>query len=266
MLQPPARTALTATLVAAVILASCSSGGGDDQVAASTTVAPSSTFSTAPSTTTTEATTATTSSGESLRACPDGEVPATGAGDVTEATADVDGDGADDRLLAYRLDDGSRVIGVDLARGGTASFDLGDSELSGPSPLSVLGAVPLTADTQTILAVTGAGASVVIVRLFKLVGCELVAVTVDNSMLVELPVGGGITHGDGLTCRNQTLIQRSVTSTDGETFDASETTYRLEGTSLVEVASDTSTLTRGEDDDTINGYFSIDCPSLTRSS
>lgn len=216
-----------------------------------------------PSTTTTEATTATTISSEAP-ACPGGEVPAAGANDVTEANGDIDGDGADDRVVSYRLGDGSRVIGVDLARGATATFNLGDAELAGPSPLSVLGGIPLAPDAETVLAVTGAGASVVIVQLFQLEGCDLVPVTVDNSVLVELPVGGGITHGDGLTCRDETLVQRSATSFDGETFEASETTYRLEGTTLLEVASETSTLTRGPDDDVINSYYTIDCPGLTQ--
>lgn len=177
-------------------------------------------------------------------------------------SADVDGDGAADRVLAYRRSDGARRVAVELAAGGTAAVDARASEIEGPAPLSVVGGVDLGGDGDTVLAVTGAGASVVVVGLFQLVECDLARVSFPSGVDVELPLGGGITHGDGIACTDQTLVRLSATSADGETFDAHQTTYRIDGSTLTEAGSETTTLTRATDGEEINRYYGIDCPAL----
>ena len=248
MRRTPARLALALALAPSVVAAGCSSGG-QEQATASTTTSLS-----APA----RSTTVTTA------ACPGGPVAPEGATGVTEAGADLDGDGAGDRMVAARLDAGGRTLAVELSSGGTAAAELGSSEPGGPSPLSVLGGADLGGDGETAFAVTGAGASVLVVQLFQLAGCDLVAVTDESGQVVDLPVGGGVTHGDGFTCGDGALVVSDADSTDGETFRASRTTYRIEGTTLVQTAAETTTLRRDADDEAIAAAYRIDCPALDR--
>lgn len=243
----------SATVMALLALAGCAGGDESDGSAP----APS-TIEFAPSTSAPSPPTTVSGSG-----CPGGDaVPPVGATDVSEASADVDGDGTDDRVLAYRRSNGQRQVAVALADGGTATVGASGGEIEGPAPLSALGGVALGGDGETVLAVTGAGASVVIVGLFQFVECALARVASESGEDVALPVSGAITHGDGIACDDQTLVRRSATSTDGETFTATDTRYRVDGNTLVEVSSDTTTLTRATDDEEINAYYTIDCPAL----
>lgn len=192
-------------------------------------------------------------------------VPPAGASDVTEAAADVDGDGRDDRVVAYRRADDTRRVGVDLAAGGTAAVDAGDAAaLDGPVPLRVLGGAPLGGDGETIVAVTSSGASVVVVGLFQFVECSLSRVTYPSGQTVALPVGGAITHGDGVACTNGELVTLSAMSSDGQSFTTEDTTYRVDGNTLVEVGSDSGTLSRPGDAAALDRYYTLDCPSLER--
>ena len=241
------RSALAAVMAALFALAGC----GDD---------PGERVGPAPSSTT-------ASAGDN---CADtGAVPPEGAVDVSEADADVDGDGADDAVFAYRRGDGARRVAVELAAGGTAAVDAAANPSEGPSPLTVLGGVELGGEGDTVVAVTGAGASVVTVGLFQFVDCSLARVTFESGADVELPVSGAITHGDGLRCAGSDgdppLTRLSATSTDGQTFTATETGYRIEGSTLVELDSQTETLTREADDEEIAAYYTLDCPGLEHS-
>ena len=245
-------------MVVLAVLAGCADGnGGEAGPVPSSTTSPSDPTSTALSPSTTAA-------GDS---CPgDDTIPPEGATDVSQVDVDVDGDGADDRVAAYRRPDGDRRVGVELAAGGTAAVDASASQVEGPAPLSVLGGVDLGGDGETVVALTGAGASVVIVGLFQFVECALTRVSFESGQEVELPVSGGITHGDGMRCApggdGPSLVRLSATSTDGESFTATETGYRMDGNTLVEVGTQTTTLTRGADDESINAYYTIDCPAL----
>lgn len=257
------RDVLVALMAALMALAGC---GGDDP-GERAGPAPSSTTQPAPATSEPPPAPPTTASGAN---CPDvGAVPPEGAVDVSEAAADVDGDGSEDRVFTYRRSDGDRRVAVELAGGGTAAVDASASPSEGPSPLSVLGGVDLGGEGDTVVAVTGAGASVVTVGLFQFDDCALTPVTFESGADVELPVSGAITHGDGLRCSGSDggppLTRLSATSTDGETFTATETGYRIEGTTLVEISSQTTTLTRGADDEEIAAYYTLDCPGLERS-
>lgn len=252
---------LPALVVTLSMLAGCAGGtSGEEAGPAPSSTTLSDSTSTGPSPSTTVA----------GGGCPgDDAIPADGATDVSQVEVDVDGDGAEDRVAAYRRADGDRRIGVELAAGGTAAIDASTSHVEGPAPLSVLGGVDLGGDGETVVALTDAGASVIIVGLFQFVECALTRVTFESGQNVELPIGGAITHGDGLRCApggdSPPLVRLSATSTDGESFTATETGYRVDGNALVEVASQTTALTRGADDEAINAYYTIDCPALENS-
>ncbi len=197
--------------------------------------------------------------------CPDnGRVPPADATDVTEVAADVDGDGRDDRVVGYRRRDGARRVGVELAAGGSAAVDAGEAGLDGPVPLRVLGGTALGGDGETVLAVTSAGASVVVVGLFQFVECSLATVTFPSGQTVALPVGGAITHGNGVTCAGGELVTLSAMSSDGQSFATEDTAYRVDGNTLVQVRNDSGTLARPGDAAALERYYTLDCPSLDR--
>ncbi|HEV2069236.1 MAG TPA: hypothetical protein VGR26_05545 [Acidimicrobiales bacterium] len=269
MLRFERRRPLAALLVTLSMLAGCADGNSGEEagpVPSSTTMPSSSSMTTPSDPTSTAPSPSTTVAGGGCAG--DDAIPPDGATDVAQVDVDVDGDGSEDRVSAYRRADGERRIGVELAAGGTSAVDASTSQVEGPAPLSVLGGVDLGGDGETVVALTDAGASVVIVGLFQFVECALARVSFESGQAVELPVGGAITHGDGLRCATggdgPPLVRLSATSTDGERFTATETGYRVDGNTLVEVDSQTTTLTRGADDEAINAYYTLDCPPLER--
>ncbi len=267
----PRRTKVLATVIALVLVA-CS--GDDPTSSAAPTSVPTSTTSSPSSTSTSstmpgESTTSTSTSGSLTPgggncAAAEGPVPPPGATDVSEASADVDGDGEADRVLAYRQNDGNRRVAVELAAGGTAAVDASEATIDGPAPLSVLGGTDLGGDGQSVFVVTGGGASVVIVGLFQFVECSLARIVLESGQPAEFPVGGAVTHGDGLACNDGDLLRLNATSTDGETFTTTDTRYRVDGNTLVELGTETDTRTQSGAGGEIQRYYSIDCPGLER--
>ncbi len=261
---------LALVAVALLVVSGCAGSAPEREGAgpsSSTTVTAGPTESFAPSTGSTSPTTtgddATTDLGG---ACPeDGPVPPAGASDVTEVAADVDGDGRDDRVASYRRADGTGRLGVELAAGGTAAVDASDAGgLEGPTPPRALGGADLGGDGETVLAVTSAGASVVVVGLFQFVECSLARVTAPSGQTFALPVGGGVTHADGISCAGGELVARSAMSSDGETFATEDTHYRVDGNTLVEIRSTRGTLARPGDAAALDRYSTLDCPTLER--
>ena len=106
------------------------------------------------------------------------------------------------------------------------------------------------------VAVVDHGASVDVVSLFR--GCSLTPVSLRGAT-AALPIGGTVTHGDGLRCDGDRITVLSATSDDGATYQATATTYRLEGTELVEVDRSTSTIEAQQDPDTLHAYYDLDC-------
>lgn len=272
--RPPRTGRARAAMLAALLAVGACSGSDPDPGAgpSSSTTGAGPTASFAPSTGSTSSTTNddgdTTGDGEpggsAGRACPDnGPVPPPGATEVTEVAADVDGDGRNDRVVSYRRAGGTGRVGAELAAGGTAAVDAGDADaLDGPVPLRVLGGAELGGDGETVVAITGAGASVIVVGLFQFVECAVAQVAFPSGQTVALPVGGGITHGDGVACLGGSLTTLSAMSDDGETFDTDDTGYRVDGNTLVEVGTESATLTRPGDSAALDRYYTLDCPSL----
>ncbi|MGI9118807.1 MAG: hypothetical protein ACR2G7_01535 [Acidimicrobiales bacterium] len=268
--QPRRLAALGLTVT--VLVTGCSRGSGNDNRSSLAPVPTSSVPTTTPSTsaTTTPGPGSGTGSGatgrEGSSGCPSRDpLPPAGATEVNEVGADVDGDGQVDRVLGYRQPDGSGRVAVELAAGGTAAVSAGGTD--GAEPLSVLGGVALGGDGETVLAVIGAGASVTVVGLFQFVECAVTLVSLPSGQPAELPVGGAITHGDGLACTGGAegrLVHLSATSTDGDTFTTDDTAYRVDANTAIEVNSEGETLTSGADGAEIQRHYTLDCPGLQR--
>jgi hypothetical protein len=62
----------------------------------------------------------------------------------------------------------------------------------------------------------------------------------------EFPVGAALLHIDGLQASSDALVVYSGTSTDGEAFDVTWRTLRLDSGTLTEIGSDGGTAQRGD--------------------
>lgn len=74
-------------------------------------------------------------------------------------------------------------------------------------------------------------------------------------------VGGTVTHADGLRCEGERLTVLSATSDDGRSYDATAVTYRPDGTDLVEVDREQSTIDATTDAELLDPYYRSDCSS-----
>jgi hypothetical protein len=107
------------------------------------------------------------------------------------------------------------------------------------------------------LAIVDQGASVDVVAIFH--GCPPEPVLIGGSR-AAFPVGGTVTHGDGLACdEDGGVTVRSATSDDGATYQAVAKTYRLDGDELVLVDESASTIDANEDPDALRAHYEIDC-------
>lgn len=239
------RIAAALLVVLAGALAAC---GEDDDAGppASTTTTTESPTTTAPTTTTTQA-----------PACPPVAVPS-GAEEVTELDGDADGDGTEDELRTYRVDDEWHVQ-VELAADGGA--DLVVPSFGGS--VGIIGGADVDGDgADEVWARTGSGASAAIVGLARLVDCELVRVTFPAGDLAELPIGGSVGTTSGLSCPDDGgLTAYTATLSEGTIYGVAAVTYRLEGSALVETGTDTTTV--DATDDAFLQYATFTCGDLT---
>lgn len=97
------------------------------------------------------------------------------------------------------------------------------------------------------------GASVTVYGVFDCDGSPLQLAGVDAAF----PVGGTVTHAEGLRCTDGELVVRSALSDDGETYQAVERTYAVEGDELVLEGESGSTITAEE----AQPYYELDCPT-----
>jgi hypothetical protein len=100
------------------------------------------------------------------------------------------------------------------------------------------------------------GASVDVVSIFH--ACSSTPLTLGGSA-AALPIGGTVTHGDGLRCDGDQLTVLSATSDDGKTYKATATSYRLTGDALVEVKKTSSTIEAQQHPDALAPYYRISC-------
>lgn len=145
--------------------------------------------------------------------------------------ADADGDGEDDRLVAYRQDD-TAVLRVELATGGTIEAEI--MEDPGPLPVEPIGGHDLDGDgADELFATVGAGAYTFLVGSWVLDGCELVRVTLDG-LPAAFPVGASASNVVGLRCPDAGGLESvSASYVDEQTFEGGFQPYDLEGAELV---------------------------------
>lgn len=108
------------------------------------------------------------------------------------------------------------------------------------------------------IAIVDHGASVDVVSLFAETDCTITAITLDDAP-AAFPIGGTVTHGDGLACRDGRYEVLSATSDDGATYQATSKTYRLDGTALVQVDTAASTIEAKAEPDALGAYYQLDC-------
>jgi hypothetical protein len=168
-------------------------------------------------------------------------------------------------LVACSGDDGNQhAAGTSTTRAqSTSSTSVASSSTSScgassPTPTAADGTpasvVARLGDVQ--LAIVDHGASVDVVSLFR--GCDLEPVTLDGAT-AALPIGGTVTHGDGMRCEGDRIVVLSATSDDGETYQAKQTTYRIEGSSLVVAATKAATIEAQREPDALRPYYELDC-------
>lgn len=108
-------------------------------------------------------------------------------------------------------------------------------------------------------AVVDTGASVDVIAVFVEAECGLARVDLDGAP-TALPVGGSVTHAEGLACDDDGgLAVLSATSDDGVSFEATKVTYQVEGGELVEVDRETSTIDATVDPGALDPYYRLDC-------
>ncbi len=168
------------------------------------------------------------------------------------ASADVDGDGADDKLITYWLGASPGVgdwhLRVELADGGGA--DIAFPFDPAPAAARVLGAhylgsiagSSLPDARAAIFVVTGAGASTSIVSLYRLDGCALVPFMLDSGDPASFPVGAGVMHASHVSCHVAGDMARMdwvgiEANADGTEFTITDTSYSRIGTIIKPIAS-----------------------------
>lgn len=107
-------------------------------------------------------------------------------------------------------------------------------------------------------AIVDRGASVDVVSLYRTIDCELEPLSLGGDT-AALAVGGSVTHGDGIRCDGGEITVLSATSDDGATYQATATTYRVEGVELVEVGKTAETIEAQADPDGLGEYYRLDC-------
>lgn len=149
------------------------------------------------------------------------------------------------------------------AASATTTTTADDDECAGADPVPPKAADGSVAEIVAIagtvdIAIVDRGASVDVVSLFATVDCAYEPVQLGGAT-ATLAVGGSVNHGDGLRCDGDTITVLSATSDDGETYQATATTYEVEGTQLVEVDREASTIEVQAGSGALDPYYRLDC-------
>ena len=172
--------------------------------------------------------------------CSGAAVPGS-AVNVTTAEADFDGDGTADTLTVYGTGSSAQPspyhVHMDLGGGhGTADAAIVDAATDSSQVVKALGGAEITSSAglppdgsgvEAFVAI-GSGASDTLVGVFQLTGCAIARLTgPQGNAPSSFPIGGSVTHLDGLRCDGtaggQRLVVMSATSDDGFTYQTKET-------------------------------------------
>jgi hypothetical protein len=112
----------------------------------------------------------------------------------------------------------------------------------------------------------GSGASDNLIGVFQLINCELTRLTgPGNTAPSSFPVGGSVTHLDGLRCDGSAggvrLVQLSATSADGITYDTSETRLQVQAGQFGPT-NPPVTASVDASDPQLQQFSTLDCPGV----
>ncbi len=251
---------LTLAAVLGFMVLTDDDGGSAGSTAATTTTTAGTTTTLAATTTTVagETTTTlavTTSAAPACAGLPSATTPPIPSPGVTIAAGDFDHDGAMDRLIGYESG-GTYWIQMELAYGYATEIEAMDAA-------EALAAQPFAEDDAWLgLAKVGSGASTDILQWYMLDGCDITKVTVDGTFEASFIRGGGVMHGDGLSCHRTGFTAASVQTSDGTNWEYFTTSYEWDPVARTFVSGGvaSSTLTSPADDDVIFSAYALLCP------
>jgi hypothetical protein len=112
----------------------------------------------------------------------------------------------------------------------------------------------------------GSGASASLVGVFQLIGCSLTRLVGPLGTGASLfPIGGSVTHLDGLRCDGtaggQRLVELSATSNDGLTYDTKETRLQVQGGAFSPIGAPIANSVDGNNP-SLQAFSALDCPGV----
>jgi hypothetical protein len=197
---------------------------------------------------------------------------------VTKADGDFDGDGSTDTLIVYGTGTSSQPspyhVHMDLGGGhGSADAVIVDAATDDTQVVKALGGADITAgaglppDGSGVEAFVeiGSGASDSLVAVFQFGNCAIVRLTgPQGNAPSNFPIGGSVTHLDGLRCDGtaggQRLVQLSATSDDGVTYTTKETRLTVTGAHFTPDPPITDSIPA--QDPRLQAFSSLDCPGV----
>lgn len=158
----------------------------------------------------------------------------TGAIELVDSLADVDGDGKADLVTTYgAADRSSWYLRVGLGRGGSAQVVMDGALLFdlGFALIEPAGAVDLDGDgADELFVIQSAGAASVVVGLYDFEDCRIVAMTdAVTGKQVTFPIGESVTRSSGVTCDHGDVAGVVAMTTDGELWEAEVVPYEVFG-------------------------------------
>lgn len=195
---------------------------------------------------------------------------------VERVEVDLDADGRPDEVTTYSFEiDGvtTFVLRVELASGYFDEEVL--TEASEVAPVGPLGAAEIGADRPALFVVESTGASTFNVSLWGLHEfddnpCTLGRITVaDHEAPLVFAIGGNVSRASGLECRDvdgdgvPELVEQFAQTDDQETYQWTEVASTWPGAGALRfVAEEAGTYETPDDDELIEGLYSLDCPGV----
>jgi hypothetical protein len=197
---------------------------------------------------------------------------------ITHAEGDFNGDDTTDSLTVYGAGTNSQPspyhLRIELAEShGAVDTVIADAATDNNQVVKALGGADVSSSTglpsdgsgDEAFVEVGSGASDSLVGVFQLIGCSLARLTGPQGTAPSLlPIGGSVTHLDGLRCDGsaggQRLVQLSATSSDGITYDTKEIRLAVQDGKFT--VTDTVTDTLDAHDARLQEFSTLNCPGV----